>query len=74
MTLAGFLPPIPHHEDRSLLLDGGYVNNVPADVMHKRFGVRKVIAVNVGTPNETEYYDYGMPTATKALLFIEVRR
>jgi predicted acylesterase/phospholipase RssA len=29
------------------LVDGGYVNNLPADVMKQVFGVRTVIAVDV---------------------------
>jgi predicted acylesterase/phospholipase RssA len=33
MSLAGYLPPLCDPEDGNLLLDGGYVNNLPADVM-----------------------------------------
>jgi lysophospholipid hydrolase len=43
MTLAGYLPPIA--EDDSLLVDGGYLNAVPADVMRFKMGARTVIAV-----------------------------
>lgn len=33
MSLAGYLPPLCDPSDGHLLLDGGYVNNLPADVM-----------------------------------------
>lgn len=33
MSLAGYLPPMCDPQDGHLLLDGGYVNNLPADVM-----------------------------------------
>lgn len=33
MSLAGYLPPLCDPMDGHLLLDGGYVNNLPADVM-----------------------------------------
>lgn len=33
MSLAGYLPPLCDPVDGHLLLDGGYVNNLPADVM-----------------------------------------
>uniref|UniRef100_A0A8L8KIN4 Swiss cheese n=1 Tax=Heligmosomoides polygyrus TaxID=6339 RepID=A0A8L8KIN4_HELPZ len=33
MSLAGYLPPMCDPRDGHLLLDGGYVNNLPADVM-----------------------------------------
>lgn len=32
---AGFLPPLCDPVDGSMLLDGGYLNNLPADVMHR---------------------------------------
>ena len=36
MSLAGYMPPLCDPVDGHLLLDGGYVNNLPADIMHKR--------------------------------------
>ena len=36
MSLAGYMPPLCDPQDGHLLLDGGYVNNLPADIMHKR--------------------------------------
>ncbi|KAL3921191.1 MAG: hypothetical protein SGILL_002874 [Bacillariaceae sp.] len=57
MTLAGYLPPIA--DNGSLLVDGGYLNAIPADVMKYKMGARAVIAVDVSPENEREYYDYG---------------
>lgn len=51
MSLAGYLPPIcdvdPTDQVAHYLVDGGYVNNLPADVMKEMFGVRVVIAADV---------------------------
>uniref|UniRef100_A0A5S6R1D3 Neuropathy target esterase sws n=1 Tax=Trichuris muris TaxID=70415 RepID=A0A5S6R1D3_TRIMR len=58
MTLAGFMPPVCDEMDGHLLLDGGYVNNLPADVM-RSLGVRTVIAVDVGAVTETNFANYG---------------
>lgn len=33
MTIVGLVPPMLDRETGSLLVDGGYVNNAPADVM-----------------------------------------
>eukprot|EP00607_Mallomonas_marina_P010550 CAMPEP_0182418908 /NCGR_PEP_ID=MMETSP1167-20130531/3287_1 /TAXON_ID=2988 /ORGANISM="Mallomonas Sp, Strain CCMP3275" /LENGTH=1191 /DNA_ID=CAMNT_0024593387 /DNA_START=314 /DNA_END=3889 /DNA_ORIENTATION=- len=53
MSLANFLPPVCD-VDRSTtphtchyLVDGGYVNNLPADVMRKNFGADIVISADV---------------------------
>ena len=58
MSLAGYLPPLCDPEDGHQLLDGGYVNNLPADVM-RSIGAKSVIAVDVGSANKTDLYDYG---------------
>ncbi|KAI1729156.1 patatin-like phospholipase domain-containing protein [Ditylenchus destructor] len=58
MSLAGYLPPLCDPKDGHLLLDGGYVNNLPADVM-RNCGARCVIAVDVGAASETDLYNYG---------------
>ncbi len=47
MSLATYLPPLCDPIDGHLLLDGGYVNNLPADVMRSR-GARYILAVDVG--------------------------
>ncbi|RHZ22321.1 hypothetical protein DYB31_001908, partial [Aphanomyces astaci] len=57
MSLQGYLPPISE-PNGSLLLDGGYVNNLPADVM-KEEGVKIVFAVDVGRDTTREYFHYG---------------
>ncbi|KAF0694653.1 Aste57867_14492 [Aphanomyces stellatus] len=57
MSLQGYLPPISE-PNGSLLLDGGYVNNLPADVM-KEEGVKIVFAVDVGRDSTRDYFHYG---------------
>jgi len=52
MSLATYLPPLCDPIDGHLLLDGGYVNNLPADVMRSR-GARYILAIDVGS--EVEY-------------------
>uniref|UniRef100_A0A0K0F7K1 Neuropathy target esterase sws (inferred by orthology to a D. melanogaster protein) n=1 Tax=Strongyloides venezuelensis TaxID=75913 RepID=A0A0K0F7K1_STRVS len=58
MSLAGYLPPLCDPIDGHLLLDGGYVNNLPADVM-RCLGAKFVIAVDVGSREERNLYNYG---------------
>ena len=35
---ASYMPPLCDPVDGHLLLDGGYVNNLPADIMHQKGG------------------------------------
>lgn len=56
MSLSGYVPPIC--DKGSFLLDGGYVNNVPVDVM-RMMGIRNIIAVDVGSEFESNYENYG---------------
>jgi lysophospholipid hydrolase len=56
MGLTGYLPPIS--ENNSLLVDGGYMNVVPADVMSEA-GAKKIIAVDVSKEAASDYYEYG---------------
>lgn len=58
MSLAGYLPPLCDPIDGHLLLDGGYVNNLPADVM-RSLGAQTIFAVDVGSQDETELTNYG---------------
>ncbi|KAM3722647.1 Patatin-like phospholipase domain-containing protein [Dirofilaria immitis] len=58
MSLAGYLPPLCDPVDGHLLLDGGYVNNLPADVMQS-MSAKIIIAVDVGSAAETNLYNYG---------------
>lgn len=55
--LTGYLPPIA--ENGSLLVDGGYLNSLPTDVMKYQMGAGTVIAVDVSTECKREYYEYG---------------
>nr|CCA15027.1 Patatin like protein putative [Albugo laibachii Nc14]CCA23168.1 Patatin like protein putative [Albugo laibachii Nc14] len=57
MSLQGYLPPVS--EEGSLLLDGGYMNNLPADVMHEEGGVKYILAVDVGSEPRHNYHAYG---------------
>lgn len=59
MSLSGYLPPLCDPIDGHLLLDGGYVNNLPADVMHNVMGARTILAIDVGSQDETDLTDYG---------------
>ena len=45
MTVLGLLPPV--WDDGDLLVDGGYLNSIPADVMRERMGAETVIVVDV---------------------------
>ena len=58
MSLSGYLPPLCDPEDGHLLLDGGYVNNLPADVM-KSLGAQTIFAVDVGSQDESDLTNYG---------------
>ncbi|XP_064416365.1 patatin-like phospholipase domain-containing protein 6 [Latimeria chalumnae] len=58
MTLSGYLPPLCDPKDGNLLVDGGYINNLPADVA-KNMGAKIVIAVDVGSQREAELCNYG---------------
>ncbi|XP_077326149.1 patatin-like phospholipase domain-containing protein 6 isoform X1 [Lithobates pipiens] len=53
-----YLPPLCDPQDSHLLLDGCYVNNLPADVAHS-LGARTVLAVDVGRQEEWDTYNYG---------------
>ncbi|POM65268.1 Patatin like protein [Phytophthora palmivora] len=57
MSLQGYFPPIS--ENGSLLLDGGYMNNLPADVMKEEGGIKYIFAVDVASESRTDFYDYG---------------
>ena len=53
MTLQSYLPPLA--EEGTLLVDGGYMNVLPADVMKRQMRARTVIAietVRVGSPDK----------------------
>ncbi|XP_053691068.1 neuropathy target esterase sws isoform X2 [Sabethes cyaneus] len=58
MSVAGIFPPICDNRDGHLLLDGCYTNNVPADVMRAQ-GAAHIIAIDVGSQDDTDLTDYG---------------
>uniref|UniRef100_A0A3B3BKE9 lysophospholipase n=1 Tax=Oryzias melastigma TaxID=30732 RepID=A0A3B3BKE9_ORYME len=57
MTLSGYLPPLCDPKDGNLLMDGGYINNLP-DIA-RNTGARTVIAIDVGSQDETDLCNYG---------------
>jgi len=58
MSLASYMPPMCDPLDGHHLLDGGYVNNLPADIMHKK-GANHILAVDVGSQDETDLHNHG---------------
>uniref|UniRef100_A0AAR2IH01 lysophospholipase n=1 Tax=Pygocentrus nattereri TaxID=42514 RepID=A0AAR2IH01_PYGNA len=58
MTLSGYLPPLCDPKDGNLLMDGGYINNLPADIA-RNIGAKTVIAIDVGSQDETDLCNYG---------------
>ncbi|KAJ8038224.1 Neuropathy target esterase [Holothuria leucospilota] len=58
MSLAGYFPPLCDPKDKHLLLDGGYANNLPADIM-KAMGAQTIFAVDVGGVSDTNFHDFG---------------
>ncbi|KAJ8263373.1 hypothetical protein COCON_G00158300 [Conger conger] len=58
MSLSGYLPPLCDPKDGHLLMDGGYINNLPADVA-RSLGAKVVIAIDVGSQDETNLTNYG---------------
>ena len=52
MSLAGYMPPLCDPVDGHLLLDGGYVNNLPADIMHKRLVIIMINVTNVNLSSQ----------------------
>ncbi|XP_072216810.1 patatin-like phospholipase domain-containing protein 6 isoform X1 [Excalfactoria chinensis] len=53
-----YLPPLCDPKDSHCLVDGCYVNNVPADIA-RNMGAKTVIAIDVGSQDETDLCNYG---------------
>ncbi|XP_062514958.1 patatin-like phospholipase domain-containing protein 6 isoform X2 [Corticium candelabrum] len=68
MSLAGYMPPLCDPDDGHLLVDGGYVNNLPADVMRSH-GAKTVIAIDVGAVDDSNLTNYGDTLSGWWLLF-----
>ena len=47
MTVLGLLPPVVDEATGDVLVDGGYLNPIPVDVMREKMGVETVIVVDV---------------------------
>ncbi|XP_077332852.1 patatin-like phospholipase domain-containing protein 7 isoform X1 [Lithobates pipiens] len=58
MSLSGYMPPLCDPKDGHLLMDGGYINNLPADVA-RSMGAKVVLAIDVGSRDETNLTNYG---------------
>ncbi|XP_056396318.1 LOW QUALITY PROTEIN: patatin-like phospholipase domain-containing protein 7 [Hyla sarda] len=58
MSLSGYMPPLCDPKDGHLLMDGGYINNLPADVA-RSLGAKVVLAIDVGSRDETDLTNYG---------------
>ncbi|VVC39826.1 Hypothetical protein CINCED_3A007107 [Cinara cedri] len=58
MSLSGYMPPLCDPIDGHLLLDGGYINNLPADVM-RSLGAKYVLAIDVGSQDDMDFTNYG---------------
>ncbi|XP_010607077.1 patatin-like phospholipase domain-containing protein 7 [Fukomys damarensis] len=58
MSLSGYMPPLCDPKDGHLLMDGGYINNLPADVA-RSLGAKVVIAIDVGSRDEMDLTNYG---------------
>lgn len=56
MTLAGLVPPLI--DEGNMLVDGGYTDNLPVSIM-LAMGARSVIAVDVGSIDDTSPQHYG---------------
>ena len=56
MSLSGYLPPLC--DKGHMLVDGGYLNNVPADVM-RNLGCEFIIAADVGADEDSTIMNYG---------------
>ncbi|CAH0558713.1 unnamed protein product [Brassicogethes aeneus] len=58
MSLSGYMPPLCDPVDGHLLLDGGYTNNLPADVM-RSLGANHILAIDVGSVDDQDLTNYG---------------
>jgi CRP-like cAMP-binding protein len=74
MSLLAFLPPmqvkVGSQGHNYLLIDGGYINNLPADVMHDTFRPRLVVGVDV--ENKDEDHLRRVITRNAALYMIDI--
>ncbi|XP_050441500.1 neuropathy target esterase sws-like [Adelges cooleyi] len=57
MSQSWYLPPLCDPIDGHLLLDGGYINNLPADVM-RSLGAKYILAIDVGSQDNMDFTNY----------------
>ncbi|KAJ2189389.1 phosphatidylcholine and lysophosphatidylcholine phospholipase [Coemansia sp. RSA 532] len=58
MSLGGFVPPLCD-ERGDLLVDGGYLDNLPVQVMKNELGAHMIFAVDIAGENDTSPVKYG---------------
>jgi predicted acylesterase/phospholipase RssA len=54
VSLPGIYPPL--FEEEGLLVDGGYIDNLPVDVMKEEFHAGRVIASSIMVSSETSHF------------------
>ncbi|KAJ1861746.1 phosphatidylcholine and lysophosphatidylcholine phospholipase [Coemansia sp. RSA 989] len=58
MSLGGFVPPLCD-ENGDLLVDGGYLDNLPVQVMKNELGAHMIFAIDIAGENDTSPVRYG---------------
>ncbi|KAJ2417281.1 phosphatidylcholine and lysophosphatidylcholine phospholipase [Coemansia sp. RSA 2530] len=58
MSLGGFVPPLCD-ENGDLLVDGGYLDNLPVRIMKNELGANMIFAVDIAGENDTSPVRYG---------------
>ncbi|KAJ1935235.1 phosphatidylcholine and lysophosphatidylcholine phospholipase, partial [Kickxella alabastrina] len=58
MSLGGFVPPLCD-ERGDLLVDGGYLDNLPVSVMKTELGADMIFAIDIAGENDTSPVRYG---------------
>ncbi|XP_064123033.1 neuropathy target esterase sws-like isoform X3 [Macrobrachium nipponense] len=69
MSLSWYMPPLCDPHDGHMLLDGGYVNNLPGDVMRNKWSMGSILAIDVGCQYETDFTNYGDCLSGWSVLF-----
>lgn len=68
MSLPTYVPPLCDPIDGHLLVDGGFINNLPADALRDN-GANIIIAVDVSSTNNNQFSNYGETLSGWKLLF-----
>ncbi|KAJ2745097.1 phosphatidylcholine and lysophosphatidylcholine phospholipase [Coemansia sp. BCRC 34301] len=58
MSLGGFVPPLCD-ENGDLLVDGGYLDNLPVRIMKNELGANMIFAIDIAGENDTSPVRYG---------------